>query len=197
MKIKADGLEIHVDDPGGGQDERRPAGRSLEMSDLDIKPLDRLPEAVPIASETFVDTSRNRDSLAPSPSRFPAEDCVHRAITMTGAPAADFSRERGHPVYAVRLPSNTVSLSIGVLEPGSATSNHRHAYESLIYVIEGRGYTITEGRRYDWKAGDAVYVPPWCWHQHFASAEERAQYITATNLPLLQRLGQTVVREEE
>ncbi len=166
------------------------------MSDLDIKPLDRLPGVVPIASETFVDTTKNRDSLVPAPSRPPAEDCVHRGVTGGDSPAADFSKERGHPVYAVRLPSNTVSLSIGELDPGSATSNHRHAYESLIYVIAGRGYTITEGRRYDWKAGDAVYVPPWCWHQHFAG-DERAQYITATNLPLLQRLGQTVVREEE
>lgn len=154
------------------------------------------PDANRIASESFTNTSQNRDSLVPVPSRPPGDDCVHRNVTAVDV-AADFSRERGHPVYSVKLPSNSVSLSIGDLDPGACTSNHRHAYESLIYVISGTGYTITEGKRYDWKAGDAVYVPPWCWHQHFASADEPARYITATNLPLLRQLGQTVVREEE
>jgi quercetin dioxygenase-like cupin family protein len=150
-----------------------------------------------IASESFTNTNQNRDSLTPMPSRLPGPDCVHRDVALADTKAADFSRERGHPVYAVRLPSNTVSLSIGELDPGAQTSNHRHAYESLIYVISGRGYTITEGQRYEWKAGDAVYVPPWCWHRHCAYPDESARYITATNLPMLKQLGQTVVREEE
>jgi gentisate 1,2-dioxygenase len=157
-------------------------------------------EANRIASESFTNTNQNRDSLVPVPARPVGPDCVHRDVTVVSVvdnPAANFSRERGHPVYAVKLPSNTVSLSIGDLDPGTATSNHRHAYESLIYVISGRGYTITEGQRFEWKAGDAVYVPPWCWHQHFAHPEESARYITATNLPMLKQLGQTVVREEQ
>lgn len=150
-----------------------------------------------IASESFTNTNQNRDSLQPVPSRVVGPDCFHRDVTKVDAPAADFSRERGHPVYAIKLPSNTVSLSIGDLDPGASTSNHRHAYESLIYVISGRGYTITEGQRFDWKEGDAVYVPPWCWYQHFADPKESARYITATNLPMLRQIGQTVVREEE
>jgi gentisate 1,2-dioxygenase len=154
------------------------------------------PDDQRIASESFTNTSHNRDSLTPVPSRQPGPDCVHRDVTLVDNPAADFSRERDHPVYAVKLPANNVSLSIGDLDPGTATSNHRHAYESLIYVISGRGYMIMEGQRFEWKAGDAVYVPPWCWHQHFAHPEESARYITATNLPLLKQLGQTVVREE-
>lgn len=150
-----------------------------------------------IASESFTDTSQNRDSLTPTPSRAPGADCVHRDVTSADVPATDFSRERGHPVYAVKLPSNTVSLSIGDLDPSSSTSNHRHAYESLIYVISGHGYTVIDGQRFDWKAGDALYVPPWCWHQHFTPEGTSARYITATNLPLLRQVGQTVVRQEE
>lgn len=155
------------------------------------------PDANRIASESFTNTNQNRDSLVPIPSRPPGPDCVHRDVTFVDTQAVDFSRERGHPVYPVKLPSNNVSLSIGDLDPGAATSNHRHAYESLIYVISGRGYTITEGQRFEWKAGDAIYVPPWCWHQHCAYPDESARYITATNLPLLRQLGQTVVREEQ
>jgi gentisate 1,2-dioxygenase len=111
--------------------------------------------------------------------------------------AEGFSSERGHPVFPVRLPSRSVSLSVGDLAPGAATSNHRHAYESMIYVIEGAGYTVIEGQRFEWRAGDAVYVPPWCWHQHVADPPGKARYLTATNMPTLVALGQTVMREEE
>jgi gentisate 1,2-dioxygenase len=121
---------------------------------------------------------------------------MHRAIVSHDGDNA-FAVERGHPVFPVRLPSTSVSLSIGELSSGSATSNHRHAYESLVYVLEGEGYTIMEGVRYDWRAGDAFYTPPWCWHQHFALPSSHVRYLTATNMPLLQSQGQTVLREEE
>lgn len=147
-------------------------------------------------SESFVDIQRNRDSLVPVPARPVDESCMHRRVTRTGDDNG-FSSERGHPVFPVRLPSSTVSLSVGDLEPGARTSNHRHAYESLIYVIAGKGHTIIEGKRFDWEAGDAVYVPPWCWHVHVAAPETEARYLTATNMPLLHGLGQTVLREEE
>ena len=163
-----------------GQHEDRPAGQ---------------PHA-PARSEAFVDVQRNRDSLVPVPARPVDESCVHRQVTRTGDDN-DFSSERGHPVFPVRLPSSTVSLSIGDLAPGARTSNHRHAYESMIYVIAGKGHTIIENKRFDWEAGDAVYVPPWCWHQHVAAPESEARYLTATNMPLLHGLGQTVLREEE
>jgi gentisate 1,2-dioxygenase len=74
-------------------------------------------------------------------------------------------------------------MSIGVLAPGASTSNHRHAYESLVYV--------------SWEAGDAFYTPPWCWHQHFATDGAPVTYVTATNMPMLHALGQTVLREEQ
>lgn len=147
-------------------------------------------------SESFVDVRRNRDSLEPEPAAPVDERCVHRRVTQAGGDNG-FSGERGHPVFPVRLPSNTVSLSVGDLAPGARTSNHRHAYEALIYVIAGEGYTIMEGKRFDWEAGDAVYVPPWCWHQHVAAPGSEVRYLTATNMPLLHGLGQTVLREEE
>jgi quercetin dioxygenase-like cupin family protein len=147
-------------------------------------------------SASFVDTGRNRNSLEPQPARVPDERCLHQQVTRTGDSNA-FSSERGHPVFPVRLPSNTVSLSIGDLKPDARTSNHRHAYESLIYVIAGKGYTLMEGQRFDWQAGDALYTPPWCWHQHVAAPDAEVRYITATNMPMLNYIGQTVLRQEE
>ncbi len=118
-----------------------------------------------------------------------------RDLRDLGGVAHAFSAERGHPVYPVRLPGRAVSLSVGVLEPGAATTRHRHAYESLILVLAGHGHTIIEDRRFEWQAGDAIYTPPWCWHVHVAG-DARVEYVTATNMPALEAMGQTVLREE-
>lgn len=147
------------------------------------------------ASDPFSDTARNRSGLVPRPAREPDASCHHRGVLADEAAAA-FSAQRGHPVHPVRVPARAVSMSVGVLEPGGRTSDHRHAYEAIMYVLAGRGHSIVEGVRYEWAAGDAVYTPPWCWHQHVAEPDSRVEYVTATNMPALEALGQTVMREE-
>jgi quercetin dioxygenase-like cupin family protein len=147
-------------------------------------------------SESFTDVSRNRNSLEVVPSRAPDASCLHRDIAGSSQAQA-FSAQRGHPVFPIKVPSKSLSMSIGELAPGAGTSNHRHGYEALMYVIRGKGYSIVEGQRFDWKEGDALYTPPWCWHQHFAAEGHAVQYITSTNMPLLSSMGQTVIREEE
>jgi pyrroloquinoline quinone (PQQ) biosynthesis protein C/quercetin dioxygenase-like cupin family protein len=146
-------------------------------------------------SSSFVDTTRNQDSLEPRPVEVEPGELIHRQVGRGGA-AEEFSRSRGHPVYEVSLPSRSMSFSIGELAPSQATSNHRHAYETLIYVLQGSGWSVIEGRRVEWRTGDALYVPPWNWHQHFAG-DEKSVYLSGTNLPLLNQLGQTVVRQEQ
>jgi len=149
-------------------------------------------------SSSFVDTAKNANGLTPRPARKPDSACVHRNVMgAAGGGNNAFASERGHPVFPVRVPSTTVSFSVGVLDPGAATSNHRHGYESLVYVLEGEGHTIMEGVRYDDTATAEIYTPPWCWHQHVAAEGSHVKYLTATNMPLLQSMGQTVLREEE
>lgn len=111
--------------------------------------------------------------------------------------AASFSAERKHPVHLVDLPSRTMSMTLGGLEPAQTTSRHRHNYETLIYIIEGRGLTLIEDREVEWCAGDALYVPVWAWHQHRnRSDSERCLYLACENAPLLQNLGGLALREE-
>ncbi len=145
-------------------------------------------------SDAFTDVAKNRDGLSPAPARAPGPDCIHRDVA-GDAPAGAFSSQRGHPVFPVTVPSVGVSMSIGELAPGEATRRHRHAYETIVYVLEGTGHSIVEGERFEWRAGDAIYTPPWCWHQHVA-ANARVRYVAATNMPALHALGQTALREE-
>lgn len=144
-------------------------------------------------AHTSADFGRTRTQpLAP---RVP-ERLIHRDVT--GGSDSAFSAERGHPVSIVDLPSRTISVTIGGLEPGQRTSRHRHTYETILYVLEGEGTTHVEGRAVRWKAGDAVYIPVWAWHHHEnASATRPARYVACENAPLLQNLAGVALREEE
>lgn len=121
------------------------------------------------------------------------EKLVHRSVERTSRDEP-FSRERKHPVFVVDLPSRVLSMTIGGLEPRQTTSKHRHNYETVIFVLEGEGFTVIEDRRVDWKAGDAVYIPVWAWHQH-TSTGSACRYVACENAPMLQNLG-IAVREE-
>jgi quercetin dioxygenase-like cupin family protein len=120
---------------------------------------------------------------------------IHRDVSGTSLDGA-FSQERKHPVFVVDLPSKVISMTIGGLEPGQATSRHRHTYETILYVLEGEGITWIEDREVAWKAGDAVYIPVWAWHHHRNRSEVRpCRYVACENAPMLQNLG-VAVREE-
>lgn len=61
------------------------------------------------------------------------------------------------------------------LPPAEANATHGHQNEALFYWLEGTGYDVHDGERFDWAAGDAVFVPVDTVHQHVnASDEERA-----------------------
>ena len=50
------------------------------------------------------------------------------------------------------------------------SGKHRHQGGLGIFVLEGRGYTVVDGVRYDWEAGDLIILPvkpEGCEHQHF------------------------------
>jgi quercetin dioxygenase-like cupin family protein len=52
------------------------------------------------------------------------------------------------------------------------TGKHRHQGGLGIFILEGTGYTVMDGVRHDWTAGDLVVLPMkpgGIEHQHFAS----------------------------
>lgn len=121
---------------------------------------------------------------------------IHKNVENEGV-HNQFSEERKHPVFFVDLPSKNVSMTIGGLLPAQKTNRHRHTYETILYVLEGKGWTLVEDEKVEWEAGDAVYIPSWAWHQHQnLSDTEPARYIACENAPQLQNLG-VALREEE
>ena len=93
----------------------------------------------------------------------------------------------------------TVDAYMLIIPPGSRSGKHRQLAEECLYVLEGRGYDLhqdcdveitdtyhwtpqEEIKRYEWEAGDVIYIPPNTIHQHFNNNPERpARLISATN----------------
>jgi len=51
--------------------------------------------------------------------------------------------------------------------PGGKSQKHGHVNEAAFYILDGKGYEIHDGIRYDWSAGDVAIVHMNCVHQHF------------------------------
>jgi quercetin dioxygenase-like cupin family protein len=123
------------------------------------------------------------------------ERLAHRDVEAHGEEHA-YSKARKHPVFFVDLPSHALSLTIGWLEPGQSSNRHRHTYETILFVLEGEGYSYIAGKRVAWKSGDALYVPVWAWHNHVNIGAGRARYLACENAPMLQNMGGIALREE-
>jgi quercetin dioxygenase-like cupin family protein len=84
----------------------------------------------------------------------------------------------------------TVDAYMQIIPPGSKSGKHRHLAEECVYVLEGRGYDLhqdcdveitdtyhwkpqEEVKRYEWEAGDVIYIPPNTIHQHFNADPDR------------------------
>ena len=93
----------------------------------------------------------------------------------------------------------TVDAYMQIIPAGSRSGKHRHLAEECLYVLEGRGYDLhqdcdveitdtyfwkpqDEVKRFEWEAGDVIYVPPNTIHQHFNADPDRpVRLISAIN----------------
>ena len=84
----------------------------------------------------------------------------------------------------------TMDAYMQIVPPGSKSGKHRHLAVEVLYVIEGRGYDMHQDcdveitdeyfwkpqdkvQKFEYEAGDVIYVPPNTIHQHFNADPER------------------------
>jgi quercetin dioxygenase-like cupin family protein len=71
--------------------------------------------------------------------------------------------------------TQTLQVHFVELLPGGANHGHGHQNEACFYILEGTGYEIHDGVRYDWEKDDFAIVHTDCVHKHFnANADTRA-----------------------
>lgn len=86
-----------------------------------------------------------------------------------------------------------------------ATGTSRHLTEEVAFVIEGTGYDLhydvkfhcadkfewewdTTPKRYDWKPGDFIYIPPYCAHKRFNTSDSEAR-VVVMNSRIMRAIG--------
>src|SRR3990170_8890932 len=90
----------------------------------------------------------------------------------------------------------TVDAYMQEIPPGGRSGKHRHMAEEYVYILEGTGYDLhwdvevdikdtyvwtpkKEPSRWEWEAGDSVYIPTNTVHQHFnADPQHPARFIS-------------------
>jgi gentisate 1,2-dioxygenase len=93
----------------------------------------------------------------------------------------------------------SVNAYMQIIPPGSRSGKRRQLAEECVYVLEGRGYDLhqdcdveitdtyhwkaqDEVKRYEWEAGDVIYIPPNTIQQHFNADPDRpVRLISAIN----------------
>lgn len=89
------------------------------------------------------------------------------------------------------------NVMLGEIPKSWHTGKHSHG-EEAIYVTEGQGCTVIDGKRYDWDAGACLFIPFGAVHQHFNTGDKPARYLSAMSLPLERFAGLArIVQYEE
>lgn len=71
-----------------------------------------------------------------------------------------------------------IFLGIQAFKPGEHILPHRHNSFAIYHIMQGTGYSILEGERIDWEAGDTFACPAWAMHEHINNGTELAiQYV--------------------
>lgn len=71
-------------------------------------------------------------------------------------------REDGAPNFALRQ---------FLVEPGGHSPRHSHDYEHEVFIVEGSGTVLLDGRERPIRPGDVVYVPADHEHQFKAASD--------------------------
>lgn len=98
-----------------------------------------------------------------------------------------------------------VDIYVQEIPPGGRSGKHRHMADEYIFVTEGKGYDIHSDMdivlkekyywvaqdpvRYEWEAGDMIYVPINSIHQHFNSDAKQPAYLISMQNRMFKYMG--------
>src|SRR2546426_7361815 len=99
---------------------------------------------------------------------------------------------------ATGFPTQGTALTIAQIAPGWRTGAHVHG-EEAIHILEGTGFSVIDGARYDWTPGTTLHVPFRAPHQHVNAGTSNAVYLSAhtQDLDFCVKLGRLEQLEEK
>ena len=70
-------------------------------------------------------------------------------------------RSGGGPIRLISVDDNpvTCTMTYSIVEPGKTSSHHIHPWEHEVYILEGSGVLVCDGKEYPVKEGDGMLIP--------------------------------------
>ncbi len=107
----------------------------------------------------------------------------------------------GRMAYLVdaRIGFNVKALATVMAEvpPGKHSGSHRHLYDEIDFVLQGRGKVIIDDKTYEVEAGDALAIPVFAWHQYFCAGDEPLRLLCHSTRPAMENLGLVLTQHGE
>lgn len=139
---------------------------------------------------SLVNSQQSADHEQVSEAPFPVSEAIDLATyPLKLDPELGVSTARLGEGKAYQLEVTVVEIPAGGKVPPV-----RHLAEEYIYIVAGEGYTTMwrqageKPQRYEWKTGDLLSPSLNAWHQHFASSDTPARYVSLTTMPLSNNL---------
>ena len=89
----------------------------------------------------------------------------------------------GEPVF------KTITFFAQMLRPGEKTLPVRQTASLLVAPFEGKGHSIVDGKRFDWKQFDTLAVPGGSWCEHVNDSDKEPVFLfVASDEPTLKKL---------
>ncbi len=79
------------------------------------------------------------------------------------------------------FPCQVLDPRIVRVAPGKSSEHHRHAHESLFYVVAGEGAITVGDHRVAVRAGQCVFVPRWTMHQSHNTGRAELKILGVTD----------------
>ncbi len=124
-----------------------------------------------------------RASLA----REASEDAVHHGPgATTKALYANKVESENIDFTVERLPFTAEVLDPRMVRipPGKGNERHRHAHETLLHFLAGKGVVRLDDRTLEVEAGHSVLVPRWALHQTVNTGSTEMRFLAVTDFNL-------------
>jgi gentisate 1,2-dioxygenase len=117
------------------------------------------------------------------------EALLRYAAVSDGSPFDGIHMDYVNPVTGGPVMS-TMGASMQLLRPGERTKAHREVGNFVYQCAKGNGWSVINGRRFDWRERDIFVVPSWAFHEHAnGSDSEDACLFCFHDLPVMRALG--------